>query len=97
MVSIYINHVKLNGGGYPTPPYLKRTYLESIPVHSSPVDATKRRVEVLGFARFTELLCDRKNWNGGLLIHMSLVRVQPGEPVFSMFLTFPPLPFRQCD
>ena len=23
-------------------------------------------------------------WYGGLLIHVSLVRVQPGEPVFSM-------------
>ena len=34
---------------YP-PPYLKRTYLESIPVHSSPLGATKRRVEVLGYA-----------------------------------------------
>ena len=76
------------GGGSPTPTYLKRTYLESIPVHSSPVDATKRRVEVLGYVEFTELLANRNNWNGGLLIHMSLVRVQPwgasfiGLPVF---------------
>ena len=84
MGSIYVDTVKLNGGWSPTPAYLKCTYRESIPVHSSPVDATKRRVEVLGFARFTELLCDRKNWNGGLLIHMSQVRVLPGEPVFSM-------------
>ena len=70
-----------SGGWYPTPSYLKRTYLKSVSVHSSPLSATKRRDEVLGYVEFTELLCDRKNWNGGLLIHMSLVRVQPGEPV----------------
>ena len=81
MESIYVDIVKLKRGWSPTPAYLKRTYRESIPVHSSPVDATKRRVEVLGYVEFTELLCDRKNWNGGLLIHMSLVRVQPGEPI----------------
>ena len=67
------------------PAYLKRTYLESTSVHSSPLGATKRRVEVLGYVEFTELLCDRNNWNGGLLIHMSQVRVLPGEPVFLVF------------
>ena len=77
------------GGGCPTPAYLKRTYLESTSVHSSPLSATRRRVEVLGYVEFTELLCDRNNWNGGLLIHMSQVRVLPGEPVFSMFFDIP--------
>ena len=74
------------GGGCPTPAYLKRTYLESTSVHSSPLSATRRRVEVLGYVEFTELLANRKYRNGGLLIHMSQVRVLPGEPVFSMFL-----------
>ena len=36
------------------------------------------------------------DWNGGRLSHMSLVRVQPGEPVFSTVLTFPPPPSSQC-
>ena len=70
------------GGGCPTPAYLKRTYLESNSVHSSPLSATRRRVEVLGYVEFTELLGNRKSRNGGLLIHMSQVRVLPGEPVF---------------
>ena len=72
---------KSKWGWCPTPPYLKRTYLESTSVHSSPLSATKRRVEVLGYVEFTELLGNRKSRNGGLLIHMSQVRALPGEPV----------------
>ena len=37
---------------------------------------------MLGYVEFTELLGNRKSRNGGLLIHMSQVRVLPGEPVF---------------
>ena len=44
---------------------------------------------MLECVEFTELSCNRKNWNGGLLIHMSQVRVLPGEPVFSMFFDIP--------
>ena len=42
------------GGGSPTPAYLKRTYLQSTPVHSIPVGATKRRVDVLEYIVFSK-------------------------------------------
>jgi len=87
--STYLDSANLNEGGCSTPAYLLRTYLGSIPVYFSPVSGAKRRVEVLGCVESTELLCNRNNKNGGLLIYMSLVRVQPGEPDFSMFFQIP--------
>ena len=63
---VYIRRYRKTKWGWsPTPAYLKRTYLESTSVHSIPLSATRRRVEVFGYVEFTKLLGNRKNRNGG--------------------------------